>query len=410
VALRRRLPGTSPPSPETADSWLVRLRWIAALGMLATTLIGRHLVPQLALTPLLITLGGIVLLNLAWTVFPRRLGSHIQLQIYVDVLALTVMLWFSGGVGNPFAIFLTFHIVLAGLLAGGRTAIIVTMMTILAAGLLRLAPALPLESAPLGEARVQWIGELVAVGAAALFIGFFVLVYVQRVDELRAESARNERLAILGRVVGGLSHEVNTPLNTILLASQELVAVGGEGGPEVTRLAETIAAESRRASDIIGLMRGHIRPDQHKEPVDLEVFVAELAGRELDRLGFRGERVITAPVPVRLPVLRAGVAHVLVNVLTNAVQATAPLAAPRIEIGVSARGARVDISVEDNGPGISRDLLPHLGEPFHTTKGDQGMGLGLYVSSVLAERMEGDLHIEVPERGGTRVILSLRRA
>jgi C4-dicarboxylate-specific signal transduction histidine kinase len=92
--------------------------------------------------------------------------------------------------------------------------------------------------------------------------------------------------------------------------------------------------------------------------------------------------------------------------------ATPRVAKPRIEVTVGdAPGGRIEISVRDNGPGIEPEVLDRLGEPFQTTKEAKGgMGLGLYVSSVLAGRMGGDLRVDTPEGGGTRVTLSLKRA
>src|SRR6185436_13786846 len=114
----------------------------------------------------------------------------------------------------------------------------------------------------------------------------------------------------------------------------------------------------------------------------------DFAARELDRLGFAGERVLPAPEPLPMPVLKAGLAQVLKNVLTNAVEAISS-ASPKVA------KPRIEISVRDNGPGIEPDVLDRLGEPFQTTKEAKGgMGLGLYVSSVLAGRMGGDLRVD----------------
>src|SRR5262249_61022682 len=107
------------------------------------------------------------------------------------------------------------------------------------------------------------------------------------------------------------------------------------------------------------------------------------------------------------------VCQILSNVLKNAVQAVASRPSPEIAVRVkSRRGGRIEIAVEDNGPGISPSLLARIGEPFQTTKADSGgMGLGLYVSSVLAERMGGSLAVEnAGNFEGTRVILTIRAA
>jgi two-component system sensor histidine kinase RegB len=284
---------------------------------------------------------------------------------------------------------------------------------LVAAGVLSFAPALPLTSAPMGAARVEHMAELMSVAALSAFSGFFVFVFVQRLQDLRREKEQSEKLAMLGRLVGGMSHELNTPLATILLASRDLALVGKEAGSdEIAQLSTTIADEAQRASDIIGLMRGHVRLGQTDDAIDISAFVVDETDRELGRMGWKGDKHVTTPGPVVMRVLKAGVSQVLKNVLKNAAEATANQVAPRIEVAVQVSQAdeRVEISVRDNGSGIDPSLLDRLGEPFQTTKEDRGgLGLGLYVSSLLAKRIGGALHVDLPEGGGTRVTLSLAR-
>jgi two-component system sensor histidine kinase RegB len=414
VSLTRALfAPAAPPTTETADRWLIVLRWVAIFGMLATSVLAKRLVPALELGPIVSALGALAALNLGWHVAAaRREGQPplVAAQLVVDVLALTVVLWLSGGTSNPFAAFLSIHIVLAGLLCGGRMSVVVAAMTLAAVGVLSFAAPLPLAGAPLGAGEIRRLGSIVSLAALSGFIGFFVYVTVKRVELLRAENARNEKLAVLGRLVGTMSHELNTPLNTILLASKDLVLVGRElGSGEVARLAQTVVDEAERAAEVVGIVRGHVRPDHHPQPLDVAQLARDFSTRELDRLGFAGERVVDGAAPLPVLALRAGVCQILSNLLTNATQAVAEHPAPRIAVRVRARRGRAELVVEDNGPGISPSLLPRVGEPFHTTK-PEGMGLGLYVSSVLAERMGGQLSVENAPGGGTRVTLTLRTA
>ncbi|WP_437956702.1 ATP-binding protein [Sorangium sp. So ce119] len=427
-AARRRLAvllsGPKPPSWETADRWLIQLRWVAIAGMIATTLASRKLVPDLRLGPLILGIAAITLANVAWTFWVRRARQRsggepsarepaqdlARAQLVGDVIASAWMLWFSGGLENPFAVFLTFHIALSGLLCPRRTTVLVGLLTLTAIGVLTHAAPLPLDSAPLGSDRIRQLGDLVSLTSLTLFLGFFVVVYAHRLEELRQQSQRNERLAMLGRMVGGMSHELSTPLATILLASKDLVDVARETGSEdAAAMAETVAGEARRASDIISLMRGQIRLDQRLEPLELTRFVRDLAKVELARLGFRGELAFDTPRPVQANVLRPALRQVLVNLLANAAEATAEAAEQRIEVSVLERGDVCEIAVSDSGPGLSPEIAGRLGEPFQTTKMSQGgMGLGLYISSMMASRMSAVLRMESVETGGAKATLRLR--
>ncbi|AUX36870.1 MULTISPECIES: sensor histidine kinase [Sorangium] len=427
-AARRRLAvllsGPKPPSWDTADRWLIQLRWVAIAGMIATTVASRKLVPDLRLGPLVLGIAAITVANLAWTYRVRRArpldGGETstrepaqelaRAQLVGDVVANAWMLWFSGGLENPFAVFLAFHIALSGLLCPRRTTVLVGLLTLLAIGVLTDAEPLPLDSASLDGDRIRQLGDLVSLTSLTLFLGFFVVVYAHRLEELRQQSQRNERLAMLGRMVGGMSHELSTPLATILLASKDLVDVARETGSEdAARMAETVAGEARRASDIISLMRGQIRLDQRLEPLELTRFVRDLSKAELARLGYRGELAFDTPRPVQANVLKPALRQVLVNLLANAAEAIDDGAEQRIEVSVVERGDVCEIAVSDSGPGLSPEIAGRLGEPFQTTKMSQGgMGLGLYISSMMASRMNAVLRMESVETGGAKATLRLR--
>ncbi len=412
------LSGPPERSSESVDGWLIQLRWLALVGMTATVVVAHLLVPAMALTPLLLVLAAILSVNVGWMVAVRwatRDGAArwVAPQITLDAVLLGALLWWSGGLHNPFAVFLAFQIVLAGFLCASRTAVRIALVAAVTVALLCWAPSLPLDSAPLGRERIEVLGGLGALASLIWFLGFFAGVYTKRIDDLRRASARNEKLAMLGRLVGGMSHELSTPLATILLGSDELVHMIRSGDAEAVTMAQTIAREAHRASDIVGLLRGHIRPDQRAANVNLCELVPAYAAKELDRLDFKGERVFVAPEPVRATVLEVGLCQVLTNLLSNAVQAISPEGhvARRIEIAVTARAGWIEVSVTDDGPGFSAAIVERLGEPFHTTKEAQGgMGLGLYVSSVIAKRMNAVLRIENTEEGGARVTLLLPSA
>lgn len=400
-------------SPQVADSWLVGLRWIAVGGMLGTTILARELVPGLEPRPIYVLVGGVAVMNWFWRRTVANAARPLVLeQIAADMVTLGAVLWFSGGVTNPFASFLTFQIALAGILVDGRASLRMTSLALVLVGVLYFAPPLPLESALVPVGTLQRLSYLASLAGLGGFVGFSAYLYGQRLAEVRADNERNEQLAMLGRVAGGMAHELNTPLATILLASEELVELAGESdSDEVRQLSRTLASEARRAADLIELLRGRVRTEQGVESVDAAKLLREWVPRELDRLAFDGSRMLAlgdAPVVARASA--PGLQQIATNLLTNAVQATAGKTDARLEVRLATGAEWVELTVADNGHGIAKEVIRRVGEPFQTTKETQGgTGLGLYVCSVLARRMGARLELESREGHGTRATLSLRR-
>lgn len=412
-ATRRRtllLAGRKPLLASVGD-WLIGLRWFAVFGMLATTLVARRAMPALALTPVLLVLLGIGSLNLLWIVLVRRRRPMLAPQIAADVVTLGIALFYTGGVGNPFAVFLTFQVAMAAMLCGRSAALAIALLAVGVALGLSAAPPLPWWSAIVPVTQLQRLGQLCALIGVAAFVGFSAFVWRQRLEGLRTEGERNQRFALLGRLMGGMAHELNTPLATIVVASDELVAAGREAGSsEIEELSRTISQEAKRASNIISLLRGQLRDVTRDEIVDVSRFLVDTVPRELSLHGFGGELALDVPKGLYAATIPTGLRQILANVLKNAAEATAGVEAPRIRVEAEVLSRRVVIRVRDNGLGIRPEALQHIGEPFVTTKESTGgTGLGLYVSSLLAEQMLAVLQIAAEEEG-TLVTLSLRAA
>lgn len=379
---------------------------------MAATILGAHRIAEgLAISQLMGVVLGIAASNLVWLALtssrdsqvPRR--RFVEVQLGIDVVSLGVMLWFAGGLTNPFAAFLTFQIAIAGLLCTPRATLAVAGITIVTACALTLAEPLP-PLTPL----VSRIATMISMSSLSVILAAFVAIYARRLSRLRGESARNEKLAVLGRLVGSMSHELNTPLATILLLSRELERFRAQmPEEEVQQVVESIAKEAQRANDIVGLVRGHVRPDQAAESVELCSFVAGQVNAELDRLGFEGERRFNLQGPLVVSVMTRPLIQILVNLLRNACEVTVLGRRKRILVGVVEREGRAEVSVEDRGPGFSPEILARLGEPFQTTKEDRGgMGLGLYVSALLAKQMGAELTVQTLKTGGARAVVALR--
>ncbi|KVR24240.1 ATPase [Burkholderia ubonensis] len=257
-------------------------------------------------------------------------------------------------------------------------------------------------------------------------------------QDLRAahdELIQASKLAALGQMAAGITHELNQPLAALRSFSDNTRVLLERGEQAAAREnLEAIAALTERMGKITNQLKlfvGRARPRNEQALVVRALrSVLALLGERL-----RGvELVLTlrddAVSPVRDAPLDLANDHpelvarcedlrleqVLINLLGNALDAVAAggaprTAAPRIDVTIEASAATLAIQVRDNGPGIAPDLLPRLFEPFFTTKEmGRGLGLGLAISSSIASDAGGSLTARNAPGGGALFVLTLRRA
>ncbi|SDF78170.1 histidine kinase [Paraburkholderia phenazinium] len=264
-------------------------------------------------------------------------------------------------------------------------------------------------------------------------------------QELRAahdELIQASKLAALGQMAAGITHELNQPLAALRGFSDNTRVLLERGDQESAREnLEAIAALTERMGKITNQLKlfvGRARPRSARAPLAraLRNVLALLQKR------LQGVEVVLTVVDAEAgtrtrfdsseehPELVANcddlrLEQVLINLLGNALDAAcepgagrpaaegaavAGIAAPRIEIDIEAAAATLSISVHDNGPGIPDDVLPRLFEPFFTTKEmGQGLGLGLAISSSIARDAGGSLVARNAPDGGALFVLTLRR-
>ena len=260
-------------------------------------------------------------------------------------------------------------------------------------------------------------------------------------QELRAahdELIQASKLAALGQMAAGITHELNQPLAALRSFSDNTRVLLERGDQASAREnLEAIAALTERMGKITNQLKlfvGRARPRSARAPIVralrnvVGLLQKRLQGVELEFVlvdadssaGSANAAGGGARTPLNLaddhPEL---VAHcddlrleqVLINLLGNALDATAGLSPPRITVDIEASDATLSIAVGDNGPGIPDDVLPRLFEPFFTTKEmGQGLGLGLAISSSIARDCGGSLVARNAPHGGASFVLTLRRA
>jgi signal transduction histidine kinase len=236
-----------------------------------------------------------------------------------------------------------------------------------------------------------------------------------RLEEAQVALARAERLAALGQFSAGVAHEVNNPA-AVLAAHLDLLARALRDDPRA-EVAQSLEAARAALDRITGLSnqllvagRSAARPG--RPLVEVRASRAAEAAASAARARAAGGVQVRTTVSAALTVLghEEAVLQVLSSLAINGVQAIPPGRTGEVTIRAETAGDRVRLEVVDDGAGIPEDVLPHVFEPFYTTRpAGTGSGLGLAVSRGLAEAMGGALRFESQVGVGTVAILELAR-
>src|SRR5207253_8101614 len=234
---------------------------------------------------------------------------------------------------------------------------------------------------------------------------------LDQVEAAHRQVLHLERLGAMGRLAAGITHDLRNVMISVNFIERELqqqraapdlletVSIGTQG---IANLLETLEAMHQfAASGGIHLAMDRVAPAQ--------VVQGAVAISRMD-LNFRARRV-EVEVQKDLPYVkgdRQKLIQVLVNLVRNALQATER--SRRILIQASRDADDVILAVEDEGPGVPRELQEKIFEPFVSTKGDRGMGMGLYMAKLIVESHRGRIRVSNRPSGGARFEVRLAPA
>jgi two-component system NtrC family sensor kinase len=235
----------------------------------------------------------------------------------------------------------------------------------------------------------------------------------ERLKESRLLLLRSEKLSSLGKLAAGVAHEINNPLTGILSFAEDLKEDLPEDDPKQEDL-DVIVRESLRCRNIVRRLLDFSRPEAPEfERVALNQVTRQSLALVSRQAGFQNVRVELLLEP-ELPFVYAEAGQlqqIVLNLLVNARDAVGRRGTITITSRSHSYGDRVELVIDDSGPGVPEELQEKIFEPFFSTKRDRGSGIGLGVSRSIAEAHGGHLLVARSPAGGARfrLILPTRR-
>ena len=387
---------------------LIRLRWLSILGQTAMVLVVHYgLDFPLPLLSCLSVIAMAIWLNLM--LIPGKTSGHTldpkgaAWLLAFDVGELAALLFFTGGLQNPFEFLILGPVVISAMALPGRYTVMLGIFAALCATVLVFVHyPLPWSNddpveMPLLYMLGVWSALLLALCFISTYAWHIAKGNLRLADALAATElalAREQHLSQLDGLAAAAAHELATPLSTITVIAKELereIATDSPHAEDIRLLRE----QAQRCRDILGKLTQLSTTDEPFARPSLSALIEEVAaphrnfGIDIDIVlpEMSGE-----PMGTRNPAMLYG----LGNLVENAVD----FAKSRVEIAARWSQKEIAITISDDGPGFPAEIIARLGEPYVSSRGrgrsdgdadSAGLGLGFFIAKTLLERTDAVL-------------------
>ena len=232
---------------------------------------------------------------------------------------------------------------------------------------------------------------------------------IQELEEHQEQLLQSRKIAAIGTLTSGIAHELNNPINNIVLTAETMREDFGElDHDESMGLIQDIIVQAERASEIVKGLLDFSRSERPEyEPLSIVAVIDDtlkLVRNQIMLSGIQVEKDISPELPL-ISGDRKSLQQVFLNLFINAIQAMPGGGTLRIDVHAS-DGQSLRIDVRDTGVGIDPNNLPSIFDPFYTTKEvGRGTGLGLSVTYGILEKHGG--HIEAHSQKGEGTVFTI---
>ena len=396
----------------------VNLRWIGVIGQFITINAVAFLFKfefNFLLANTIVLFGALSNIFLFYFFKKNQLQENISLTfLTLDIIQLSFLLYLTGGIINPFSIFLIIPSIFASNSLSIKTNILLIFLTIFSIILLTFFhQELP---SPLNEyifSSYYYYSVPIALIIALIFLSFFALTFGNEskvrkdaLDKIQEVISKENELVSLGGQAAAAAHSLGTPLSTIKIISQDLYN-NFKNNKELKKDVELLVSQVDRCNEILKKLSLNpvIEDDFIDKDITLHNYVKEIVNsfKEISDKNF----IINAEQNYNSFEVSKSIE--VVYGIRNFIGNANKFAKKNIYISITSDSENSSISIEDDGLGFPKDILTKIGDPYikslqSNNKSKAGLGLGIFIGTTLLEKNKAKLLIRNSEtRGGAEI-------
>tara|TARA_Y100000741_G_scaffold109768_1_gene82353 strand:+ start:152 stop:1432 length:1281 start_codon:yes stop_codon:yes gene_type:complete len=396
---------------------LIILRWIAIFGQLVAIYLVKFLLKfeiPILLCSYVVFVGALTNLYLSlWYTRGELNNYHSTIVLLYDIIQLASLLYLTGGIKNPFVIFLIVPAIVSSTLLNLKSTLFLSTLTALLLGILTLYH-LPLPNP--GDLHFHVPDYYLYAVPVALIIALVFLTYFgarfgtesrkknKALNKLEEIIAKEHELETIGLQAAAAVHSLGTPLSTITVIAKELKKEILKE-PKHSKDIDLLLSQAKRCSEILKkISTSQIEDDKFISQVKIQDLIEEIS-RSFEEISDKKIYLNFDNATHEVLINRSSqITYGIRNFFGNAIK----FSKSKVDIVLETDPKIIKLSILDDGPGFPDDISELIGEPYITTKykdlnEKSGLGLGTFIGKTLLERNFAQLKFSNLKKGGAKV-------
>ena len=403
-------------------STYINLRWIGIIGQFLTINIVYFIFKfqfNIYLTNLIIILGIISNLILVYFYQKNILSNRASfLFLLIDILQLGSLIYFTGGILNPFSIFLIIPSVFSSSnlnLKASLTLISLTILSIILLTFYHIELTYPGTNKILVN-NFYYYAIPTSLIIALIFLNYFAITFgresilrKEALDKLEQVIAKEHELVSLGGQAAAAAHSLNTPLSTIKVISQDMYKQFKDQ-KDIKKDIELLVSQVDRCGQI--LKKLSLNPSQEDDFINQELSISEYVSEIIKSFREISDKQFIINLSQDANSFKISKIIEIIYGIRNFIGNANKFAKKKIYVSVKSNNETTEISIEDDGDGYPKDILGKIGEPYIKSSSNKdnnksGLGLGIFIGKTLLERNKAKVICRNSKtRLGAEVIIS----